>query len=761
MLTAAITWATLFAIAAAGQGGVAYTLEENQVIKTNLQDGSRMTVTPGIHGAFALSVDASESLLFFVEVDRGAVSTVDLGSGEIRQVAQLHPSESPIDLALSPTQGQQQAVNLYVVSLTGFLRKIEIATGAVAQTWDLPSFGLGCIVNDEETLAYVVSGNGEIYRLDLSSGQSTFFATTGFFGIRPMALSADETRLYVCSLGEILELDTETGALLRQAPLPTDMIDLALGVDGETLYAAGVSNVFIIDIPALTWSLAPTPPQGVNSVAVGRSGDLYATSFSKTYRYDPVTGTSEPLDRTIEMGGGDLEIDVASMTGYITSPEAGTIMSVDLLTGAPSTVASGLSVPKSLALSPDGETLLVIGGHDPGYVAEVDIATGVVTSLFSHSFSAWLIHAFLLAPDAAQAFAVTNVTTWPASKFGAFDLATGAFSSLLFADGVGNAGQWAVEDAALLPNTNEALIVRSGSPALARVDLTTGELTPVINSGFFARVIDVSPDGRWGIAGNVQRFNGSGIAPHIATIELSTGAATLLGETRWTDDLVYLNTADGPGAVATPVDMTTGLQNVTLTFDNALTPGDTTVASSTTGPEPPTGFQLADGNVGVYYEITTTTTFADQVEICVNYGSGSWVDENNLRLFHFKNGAWRDITDSIDTINRIICGRTNSFSPFAVFELQAGLDAIGLLELLVIDVADLNLANGINNSLDAKLNNAIDALSDANANNDGAALNAMQAFINAVVAQSGQAISAEEGNQLIATAEVIMNLLSH
>ena len=84
--------------------------------------------------------------------------------------------------------------------------------------------------------------------------------------------------------------------------------------------------------------------------------------------------------------------------------------------------------------------------------------------------------------------------------------------------------------------------------------------------------------------------------------------------------------------------------------------------------------------------------------------------------------------------------------------------------VLVIDliaaVVDLNLQQGINNSLDAKLDAVFQALQDVNENNDVTAINALQAFINAVQAQSANNIPVADADALIAKAQEIIDLLS-
>ena len=96
---------------------------------------------------------------------------------------------------------------------------------------------------------------------------------------------------------------------------------------------------------------------------------------------------------------------------------------------------------------------------------------------------------------------------------------------------------------------------------------------------------------------------------------------------------------------------------------------------------------------------------------------------------------------------------TVTFTPDAV-------DPVTAIENLALTVVAMNLQNGIENSLDSKLDAALGALDDANANNDGAATNTLQAFINAVEAQRGNKLTETQADQLIAAAQEIQSLLS-
>jgi hypothetical protein len=79
---------------------------------------------------------------------------------------------------------------------------------------------------------------------------------------------------------------------------------------------------------------------------------------------------------------------------------------------------------------------------------------------------------------------------------------------------------------------------------------------------------------------------------------------------------------------------------------------------------------------------------------------------------------------------------------------------------LITKVADFNLQQGIENGLDAKLDAALQALEDANANNDASAVNKLQAFINEVEAQRGTKLEPWQADQLHADAEAIIAALT-
>ncbi len=89
------------------------------------------------------------------------------------------------------------------------------------------------------------------------------------------------------------------------------------------------------------------------------------------------------------------------------------------------------------------------------------------------------------------------------------------------------------------------------------------------------------------------------------------------------------------------------------------------------------------------------------------------------------------------------------------------LGPVELLDILAQDIIDLDLQPGIENSLLAKLDTALQKLEDDNENNDAAAVNLLEAFINTVEAHRDKKIPEADADALIAAAQEIIDLLSN
>lgn len=119
-----------------------------------------------------------------------------------------------------------------------------------------------------------------------------------------------------------------------------------------------------------------------------------------------------------------------------------------------------------------------------------------------------------------------------------------------------------------------------------------------------------------------------------------------------------------------PYSVTLPPTGIRLDFES-VTDSGASFATASTGHAATAGFRILRNG---YYDITTTASFTGFVTITIPYDESdlSGVNESNLKLMHWKNNGWEDITVSVDTVNNTITGRTDSFSPFAVMAPTAG-----------------------------------------------------------------------------------------
>jgi hypothetical protein len=206
---------------------------------------------------------------------------------------------------------------------------------------------------------------------------------------------------------------------------------------------------------------------------------------------------------------------------------------------------------------------------------------------------------------------------------------------------------------------------------------------------------------------------------------------------------------------------------MSISFGNVTVAGEASVVVMNDPAAPPQGYEL----IGEAYDITTTAVYDTVAGITV---SVPWCGhclpvfvpwcghclpqelEPYLQLMHHEQGEWQHVTTLVDTANGIISGNVSSLSPFSVMLLM---DPVAAIEDLVNTVANMNLHKGIHNSLDAKLTNALSALTDNVSGNDASAVNKLNAFINECEAQSGKHLAPEQANKLIVMADAIIQTL--
>jgi hypothetical protein len=170
-------------------------------------------------------------------------------------------------------------------------------------------------------------------------------------------------------------------------------------------------------------------------------------------------------------------------------------------------------------------------------------------------------------------------------------------------------------------------------------------------------------------------------------------------------------------------------------------------------------------HVAVSRSGSTVTLYLDGISVITGTSSGIVGDSAEPVFFGIENDVsagnnWVGAIDEIEFFNRALSGteiqaiyNAGSDGKCKVF------DPVTLIANLVSDVLLLNFVQGIENSLDAKLDSATTVLDDMNENNDVAACNSIQAFINAVEAQAGNKIDQTDADFLVSNAAIILETL--
>ncbi len=100
-----------------------------------------------------------------------------------------------------------------------------------------------------------------------------------------------------------------------------------------------------------------------------------------------------------------------------------------------------------------------------------------------------------------------------------------------------------------------------------------------------------------------------------------------------------------------------------LTYEAVATAGETSIVQIDHGSE--LGNFQAAMDPALVYDIHTTAGYSGLIEVCLHYDEGALQgDEEDLRLLHFQNEEWVDITTLVDIENDIVCGECEDLSLF-------------------------------------------------------------------------------------------------
>ena len=190
---------------------------------------------------------------------------------------------------------------------------------------------------------------------------------------------------------------------------------------------------------------------------------------------------------------------------------------------------------------------------------------------------------------------------------------------------------------------------------------------------------------------------------------------------------------------------------VTLAFSNVTQAGTSTVTPLTPIPSPPPGFTF--GTPATYVDIATTALFTGSVDVCISYAGATYTNEATLRLFHFEPGPV-DVTLSLDTVGKVICGRVGSLSPFALAERVPKSATEQILDLIQL-LKGRPLPPAVRAALTAALQQAL-----ANPRKVAIVCGMLDLFVRQVQLHAAHVSSAATASELIAEARAIKTSLA-
>jgi len=480
----------------------------------------------------------------------------------------------------------------------------------------------------------------------------------------------------------------------------TNSSDFPVTVGPDLTYNNGGQDAFVAKVNATGTALdyagyiGGTSGDGARAIAVDSAGNAYVTGSTQSADFPVIGG----LD-SIHNGGEDAfvakvnaagtALDYAGYIGGI-STDLGLGIAVDTAGYAYVTgVTQSTQVTFPVAVGPD---LIHNGVHD-AFVAKVE-ADGTALVYAGYIGGADVDAGFGIAVDSTGYAYVAGSTLSTEATFPdtvgpdlTYNGGGDAFVAKVRADGTGlvYAGYIGGADEEVsgdkvgiaVDSAGYAYIGGETSSSEATFPVTEGPDSTFNGGNGDAFVAKVKADGAGlvfaGYIGGDNFDRGWGIAVD------SVGSAYVTGATGSSEatfpatvgpDLTF-NGGNGDVFVAKIANTPSGTSvsvlagnGVTLTFTNVVSSGETSATTSSTGPLPPHGFTF--GSPVTFFDVTTTATYDPPVSVCITYNPAQFGDPSTLRLFHFENGAWVDVTTSNDTINGTICGQVSSLSPFVI-----------------------------------------------------------------------------------------------
>ena len=157
-----------------------------------------------------------------------------------------------------------------------------------------------------------------------------------------------------------------------------------------------------------------------------------------------------------------------------------------------------------------------------------------------------------------------------------------------------------------------------------------------------------------------------------AKLDVSGGDACFRAEGMLTYDLETLGANGQLGAPQLTVpagrNVVVSAGGVSVTFANVSPGPNNTFTLIRASPPPPPGFRYLPGENTVP-DLVISANYSGPLDVTLSYIPGGLTPEQQkfLRLFHFVNGGWQDITTLVDSNGNVVRGTANSASPFGIF----------------------------------------------------------------------------------------------
>lgn len=252
------------------------------------------------------------------------------------------------------------------------------STGDPMAAVELPHAGsVEVIFNRDGSRAYISQmETASVYEIDADTKAVLRVLPTGGVWTKVMVLSPDETTLWASNWvsNDVSEIDLETGEVRRRLPTVATPRGLYLTPDGTGLYVAGFRDGEIQVFTLETGESSVLYRSGGamrHLVGTGDGSQIYASDMGRQRVLVVDTATNKvtelaPVDRnpnTIDLSPDGKVLFVSNRgrnnpaTYYRPGPEWGTVIAVDVETGAYLDAIVGGNQTTGLDVSPDGTLL--------------------------------------------------------------------------------------------------------------------------------------------------------------------------------------------------------------------------------------------------------------------------------------------------------------------------------------------------------------------------------------------------------------------